>query len=93
ALSQQSKIIIFDEPTANLDPCNSKVIANYIKKLKETHQVILITHDLHLACYVGNPIAFIKDKKVHIYDNGFFDDEVLRELYGVPFYSLAVKYE
>jgi iron complex transport system ATP-binding protein len=93
ALSQQSKIIIFDEPTANLDPCNSKVIANYIKKLKETHQVILITHDLHLACYVDNSIAFIKDKKVRIYDNGFFDDEVLRELYGAPFYSLAVKYE
>ena len=93
ALCQQSKIIIFDEPTANLDPCNSKVIANYIKKLKETHQVILITHDLHLARYVGNPVAFIKDKKVHIYDNGFFNDDTLKDLYGVEFHSMALKYE
>ncbi|MDY0122720.1 ABC transporter ATP-binding protein [Sulfurimonas sp.] len=92
ALTQESKIIIFDEPTANLDPHNSKVIAQYIKKLKETHQVILITHDLHLACYIDSPIAFIKDKKAHLYAREFFDDEVLKELWGVEFYSLAVKY-
>ncbi|MGE4419309.1 MAG: ABC transporter ATP-binding protein [Sulfurimonas sp.] len=92
ALAQESKIIIFDEPTANLDPHNSKVIAQYIKKLKETHQVILITHDLHLACYIDSPIAFIKDKKAHLYGRDFFDDEVLKELWGVEFFSLAVKY-
>ncbi len=92
ALAQESKIIIFDEPTANLDPHNSKVIAHYIKKLKETHQVILITHDLHLACYVESPVAFIKDKKAHLYGKDFFDDEVLKELWGVEFFSLAVKY-
>ncbi|MCK9472864.1 ABC transporter ATP-binding protein [Sulfurimonas sp.] len=93
ALAQESKIIIFDEPTANLDPHNSKIIASYIKKLKVTHQVILITHDLHLACYVENPILFIKDKNAHLYGKDFFDDEVLKELYGVGFCSLAVKYE
>ncbi len=92
ALAQESRIIIFDEPTANLDPHNSKVIAHYIKKLKETHQVVLITHDLHLACYIDSPIAFIKDKKVHLYGRDFFDDEVLKELWGVEFFSLAVKY-
>lgn len=92
ALAQESRIIIFDEPTANLDPHNSKVIAQYIKKLKETHQVILITHDLHLACYIDSPVAFIKDKKAHLYGRDFFDDEVLKELWGVEFCSLAVKY-
>lgn len=93
ALCQESKIIIFDEPTANLDPRNSLVIAKYIKKLKDTHQIILITHDLHLASFIGSPIAFIKDKNACYYEDDFFDDEVLRELYGVEFCSLAVKYE
>lgn len=92
ALAQESKIIIFDEPTANLDPHNSKVIAHFIKKLKETHQVILITHDLHLACYVDSRVAFIKEKKAHLYGRDFFDDEILKELWGVEFHSLAVKY-
>ena len=93
ALTQQSKIIIFDEPTANLDPHNSKIIAEHIKGLKEYHQIILITHDLHLANYVNSPIAFIKDKALHYYEKDFFNDETLEELYGVSFNSLAVKYD
>lgn len=93
ALAGQSKIIIFDEPTANLDPHNSKVIAEHIKGLKDYHQIILITHDLHLACYVGSPVAFIKEKELLLYENGFFDDENLEKLYGVAFSSLAVMYD
>ncbi len=92
ALAGQSKIIIFDEPTANLDPHNSKIIAEHIKGLKDYHQIVLITHDLHLACYVGSPIAFVKEKELHLFENGFFDDENLEKLYGVAFSSLAVKY-
>ncbi|MBC8238428.1 MAG: ABC transporter ATP-binding protein [Helicobacteraceae bacterium] len=93
ALSGQSKIIIFDEPTANLDPHNSKIIAEHIKGLKEFHQVILITHDLHLAAYVNSPVAFIKDKHAHYYEEGFFDDVTLSKLYDVDFDALAVKYD
>ena len=93
ALAQQSKIIIFDEPTANLDPHNSKVIAEHIKGLKEYHQIILITHDLHLASYVASPVIFIKDKTTHYYEDNFFDNATLEELYNVPFDSLAVKYD
>ena len=93
ALAQQSKIIIFDEPTANLDPHNSKIIAEHIKGLKEYHQIILITHDLHLASYVDNPVVFIKEKTTHYYEKNFFNDSTLEELYGVSFNSLAVKYD
>ena len=93
ALTQQSKIIIFDEPTANLDPHNSKIIAEHIKGLKEYHQVILITHDLHLASYINSPVIFIKDKTAHYYEDDFFNDTTLQELYNVAFNSLAVKYD
>jgi iron complex transport system ATP-binding protein len=91
-LTQQSKIIIFDEPTANLDPHNAKIIAQHIKGLKEWHQIILITHDLHLACYVDSPVVFIKDRAAAFYEREFFDDAKLEELYGVAFSSLTVKY-
>ncbi len=93
ALSQQSKIIIFDEPTANLDPHNSKVIAQHIKGLKEYHQVILITHDLHLASFVNSPVVFIKDTEATYYEKEFFEDAYLEDLYGVAFNSLAVRYD
>ena len=93
ALTQQSKIIIFDEPTANLDPHNSKVIAEHIKGLKEYHQIILITHDLHLAAFINTPVVFIKDRMTHYYEDNFFTDATLEKLYGVSFDSLAVKYD
>ncbi len=93
ALTQQSKIIILDEPTANLDPHNSKIIAQHIKGLKEYHQVILITHDLHLASYVDSPALFIKEGVASYYKDGLNDDSILKELYGVAFNSLVLKYE
>ncbi|WP_434637217.1 ABC transporter ATP-binding protein [Sulfurimonas sp. NW7] len=93
ALTQQSKIIIFDEPTANLDPHNSKIIANHINELKKRHTVILITHDLHLAAYINTPVLFLKNKSAVYYEKEFFHDTTLEQLYGVKFASLAVKYD
>ncbi len=92
ALTAQSKIIILDEPTANLDPKNSKIIAQHIKGLKDYHQVILITHDLHLASFIDSPTLFIKDSKINYYKDEFFKDDILRELYDVDFNNLAVEY-
>jgi len=94
ALTQESHCIIFDEPTANLDPSNSKVIAKTIKQLKATHQVILITHDLHLAAYLDTPVLFIAKQSARLFEDNatFFDTNVLEKLYGVSFDNLTVKY-
>ena len=93
SLTQQSKILIFDDPTANLDPHNSKIIAQHIKSLKQKHQVILITHDLNFASYMQTPVLFIKKAETKLYEKDFFNNSNLENLYGVKFESLAVKYE
>lgn len=93
ALSQQSRTIIFDEPTANLDPKNSKIIANHIKELKQNHNIILITHDLHLAQYIDNEIAFIQDKRLLHFQNDFFKESNLFRLYGVKFDGVEPQYD
>ena len=95
ALTAQSKIIILDEPTANLDPHNAKKVAQHIKGLKEYHQVILITHDLHLAAYIDSPTLFIKESKATYFEDKkkFFNNSTLAKLYEVEFEDLAVKYE
>ncbi|QOP44848.1 ABC transporter ATP-binding protein [Sulfurimonas paralvinellae] len=92
ALTQESEIIIFDEPTANLDPKNSKIIAEHIKNLKQTHQTVLITHDLHLAHYIDSPVLFLQEKKAHYFTENFFEDDNLSSLYDVKIQSLAVQY-
>ncbi|MEN8302966.1 MAG: ABC transporter ATP-binding protein, partial [Campylobacterota bacterium] len=69
------------------------IIAEHIKGLKEYHQIILITHDLHLASYINSPVLFIKDETTHYYEDDFFNDATLEELYNVSFDSLVVKYD
>ena len=93
ALTQQSKIIIFDEPTANLDPKNSKIIARFIKKLQASTQIILITHDIVLAAFIAAPVAFIKERKLHYFSEGFFERERLESLYEVGFEGYGVAYD
>ena len=93
ALASKSKIIIFDEPTANLDPKNSKIIAKHIKALKDTLSIILITHDLQLAFFINSPTLFIKNTEATLYENEFYDAKNLEALYEVSFNDLAVKYE
>ena len=93
ALTQESEIIIFDEPTANLDPKNSKIIASHIKNLKQTHQTVVITHDIHLARFINNHILFLQGKQALYFENNFFTDENLSRLYGVKFSALEIVYE
>ncbi len=93
ALTQESQLIIFDEPTANLDPKNAKIIARHIKQLQQTHQTVLITHDIHLAHFMNNPVLFLKNQNTHYFEKEFFSDENLSKLYDVNIKSLAVEYD
>ena len=93
SLAQQSNIIIFDEPTANLDPHNTKLIASTIKKLKEKHQVILITHDIHLASYFDAEVLFIKDNTAQLFKKDFFRDQNLTKLYNANFTNMVLTYD
>ncbi len=77
ALTAQSKTIIFDEPTANLDPKNTKLISQTIKELKSTHNIIVITHNLELVTYLGIQTAFIQDKNLFLLDERITKDELV----------------
>ena len=61
-LAYSPKIIMFDEPTAGLDPQSVKSILEVIQKLQaeENKTVILITHDMNLALQIGHFITILK---------------------------------
>lgn len=64
ALVKNSKIIIADEPTGNLDSDNSIEIMNILKKISKNSLVLLVTHDKKLAEYYADQIIEIVDGKV-----------------------------
>jgi len=44
ALSRDSKLLIFDEPTANLDPKGREQFYNLLTKVPQEHSTLFITH-------------------------------------------------
>jgi len=65
ALTQDTKIILFDEPTSNLDIKNTKRVKDLIYKLKDMGKNILIsTHDIDFAESISDFIFMIKEGKL-----------------------------
>jgi len=87
ALAQESKIIIFDEPTANLDPHHKVAFYKALQSLNDATQKIVITHDLNLAYKLGYEVLFIQNgtAKHYVDTNTFFTKNNLKESYGVDF--------
>lgn len=65
AMMLEPEIILYDEPTAGLDPYNTKKIQELILNLKTKGVTsILVTHDMPTAFAVCDKFAFLKDKVV-----------------------------
>lgn len=65
ALVQDTNIILFDEPTSNLDLKNTRRIKDLLFKLKEMNKRIIVsTHDINFANSISDIIFMIKNGKV-----------------------------
>jgi phospholipid/cholesterol/gamma-HCH transport system ATP-binding protein len=74
ALALEPEILLFDEPTAGLDPITSTEIEELILKLQKERQTasIVVTHDLHGAKTISDRLALIYEGDVVA--EGTFDD-------------------
>ncbi|WP_193568032.1 ATP-binding cassette domain-containing protein [Labrenzia sp. CE80] len=76
ALILDPKVLMLDEPTANLDPASTLVIEQAIASARRRGvKVILVTHDQHQARRLGEEVVFLHDGKIteHNDAESFFD--------------------
>lgn len=68
ALALDPEILLFDEPTAGLDPITAGEIEELILNLREERQVtsVVVTHDLHGAKTVSDHLALLHEGSVLI---------------------------
>ena len=66
ALVIEPQLILYDEPTSELDPISAVTVAEQIIALKERTRVtsLVVTHDRDLAFGVADRIAVINDGKI-----------------------------
>ena len=87
----QPEIMLYDEPTAGLDPITSSDINELINEVKEKYNTssIIITHDLTCAKVTGDRVAMLLDGK--FVKEGSFDevfhsnDERIKSFYDYNF--------
>lgn len=87
----QPEIMLYDEPTAGLDPITSTEIIQLINEVQQRYKTssIIITHDLTCARNTSDRIAMLLDgrfAKVGVFDEVFSTDEPhLKEFYNYNF--------
>lgn len=61
AIAVSPEIVLYDEPTAGLDPIMSRNISRLIKKTQEQLHVtsVLVTHDMQSAFYAADRVAML----------------------------------
>lgn len=58
-LATKPEVILMDEPTSALDPRSTEAIEALVKRLKTSHTIVLVTHNLRQARQIADRLAFI----------------------------------
>ncbi|MDO5016448.1 MAG: ABC transporter ATP-binding protein [Eubacteriales bacterium] len=91
ALAQQTPILLFDEPTSNLDIKNQLDVLDITRHIvKEQNLTAIVTiHDLNLALRFADRFLLMRDGAVYgCGDYSIINPETIRDVYGVEAYVL-----
>jgi phospholipid/cholesterol/gamma-HCH transport system ATP-binding protein len=65
----EPEIILYDEPTAGLDPVNTQRLVHNVLELKKRGTTgIFVTHDIPSAFEIADRIALLYNGKIHVID-------------------------
>lgn len=86
AMAQEPKLMVFDEPTGNLDIANEQLIIDEAKKLAREKNIAIFSslHDLNQAMYFGDRFFFLKDGVIK-YAGGkeIFREDIIQDIFNI----------
>lgn len=86
ALAQEPRLLIFDEPTGNLDIANEELIVEEAKRAARERNIAVLSslHDLNRAMDFGDRFFFMREGKIlHTGGKECFTPEIIRETYDI----------
>jgi len=94
AMAQEPRLMVFDEPTGNLDITNEHIILREAKRLAREKNISILSslHDLNQAMSFGDKFFLLKDGIVK-YAGGpeVITEEVIEDVFGIHVKKLEVE--
>ena len=84
ALAQEPRLLVFDEPTGNLDIANEQLIIEEARRAAREKNIGILTslHDLNQALNLGDRFFFMKDGRIRYTGTSeIVTVDVIREIY------------
>lgn len=94
ALAQETPVLLFDEPTSNLDVKNQLEVLDIIKRIAAEKKLatVVTMHDLNLALRFADRFLMVRDGKVFACgDSSVVTEESIYQVFGVK--SHVMDYE
>ena len=86
AMAQEPKLMVFDEPTGNLDIANEQLIIEEARKLAKEKNIAILSslHDLNQAMNFGDKFFFLKNGAVK-YAGGkeIIREDVIKDIFDI----------
>ena len=96
AMAQEPKLMVFDEPTGNLDIANEQLILTEAKKLAREKGISILSslHDLNQALFFGDKFFFLKNGVVK-YAGGkeIINESVIKDIFDVDVRIVEIENE
>ena len=96
ALAQSAKILIMDEPTANLDYGNQQRVLRHIKKMaQQGYTILMSTHNPEHVLQYATQVIAIKDHRILAQGSteATMDETLIKGLYGLDVKILEIEAE
>jgi len=84
ALATEPRLLLLDEPTANIDPRSEESFYELLAGLNREMTILLVSHDLGLVSQVVRSVICV-NRQVVIHPTSAIDGTLIREIYGGDF--------
>jgi phospholipid/cholesterol/gamma-HCH transport system ATP-binding protein len=66
AMILEPRYLLYDEPTAGLDPASAAVVESMIRRLQREEAItsLVVTHDIDLTRYIADRIALMEEGRI-----------------------------
>ena len=91
ALVSDPKLLILDEPTANIDQRSESDIFELFRELNERMTILVVSHDIGFISRYVDRVACL-NRTLICHETREVDQKVLEKLYGMPVREIAHKH-